>query len=73
MLCGAIDAVNTLVAAQNLGRMMDELCKHVRPTLPVLDELSYLPIDKPSADLLFQTISRPYERGATVITSNCVI
>ena len=38
----------------------------------ILDELGYLPIDKAGADLLFQIISRRYERGAIVITSNRV-
>ena len=40
------------------------------PSLLILDELGYLPIDKHGADLLFQIISQRYERGATIITSN---
>ena len=36
----------------------------------LLDELGYLPIDKPGADLLFQVISLRYEQGAILITSN---
>ena len=35
-----------------------------------MDELGYLPIDKRGADLLFQIISRRYERGAIVLTTN---
>jgi len=38
----------------------------------ILDELGYLPIDKVGADLLFQIISRRYERGSILITSNRV-
>ena len=43
---------------------------YLKPSLLVLDELGYLPIDKHGADLLFQVISCRYEKGAIVITSN---
>ena len=35
-----------------------------------MDELGYLPIDPHGADLLFQVISRRYERGSIVLTTN---
>jgi len=68
----AVDVINTLAAAQRTGRLKQELDRYLKPTLLVLDELGYLPIDKTGADLLFQIISHRYERGATVITSNRV-
>jgi len=66
----AIDVINTLTAAQNTGRLKQELKKYTRPALLVLDELGYLPIDKVGSDLLFQVISLRYEQGAMIITSN---
>lgn len=66
----AIDAINTLAAAQAASRLKVELKKYLAPSLLILDELGYLPIDKHGADLLFQVISQRYERGSTVITSN---
>lgn len=66
----AIDVINTLTAAQAAGRMKAELRKYTRPTVLILDELGFLPIDKTGADLLFQVISLRYEQGALVITSN---
>lgn len=66
----AIDAINTLAAAQASNRLKVELKKYLAPSLLILDELGYLPIDKHGADLLFQVISQRYEKGATVITSN---
>jgi DNA replication protein DnaC len=66
----AVDVINTLAAAQGSGRLKQELKKYTRPALLVLDELGFLPIDKPGADLLFQVISLRYEQGALVITSN---
>ncbi len=66
----AVDVINTLAAAQAAGRMKQELKKYTRPSLLILDELGFLPIDKAGADLLFQVISLRYEQGALVITSN---
>ena len=66
----AIDVINTLSAAQKAGRLKQELKKYLSPSMLILDELGYLPIDKAGADLLFQIISLRYEQGALVITSN---
>ena len=66
----AIDVINTLSAAQAAETMKQALKKYTRPSLLILDELGFLPIDKAGADLLFQVISRRYEQGALVITSN---
>jgi len=66
----AIEAINTLSAAQAQCRLKTELKKFLTPTLLILDELGYLPIDKTGADLLFQIISGRYEKGSTVITTN---
>jgi DNA replication protein DnaC len=68
----AIDIVNTLCAAHNAGRFVQELKKYTRPDLLVVDEVGYLPIDKRGADLLFQIISQRYERGAIVLSTNKV-
>ena len=68
----AIDIVNTLAAAHNAGRLVQELKKYTRPDLLVVDEVGYLPIDKHGADLLFQIISQRYECGAIVLSTNKV-
>ena len=66
----AIDIINTLTAAQNAGRLPIALKKYLAPTVLVMDELGYMPIDKHGADLLFQVISGRYERGAIILTTN---
>lgn len=66
----AIDVINHLSAAQQNGRLQQDLKKYLKPALLVLDELGYLPIDKRGADLLFQVISHRYERGAMIISTN---
>jgi DNA replication protein DnaC len=66
----AVDVINTLSAAQAAGQLKICLKKYLKPSLLVLDELGYLPIDKRGADLLFQVISKRYENGSILITSN---
>jgi len=66
----AVDIINTLTAAQTLGRLKNELKRYRKPTILVVDELGYLPIDKTGADLLFQVISQRYEQGSIVLTTN---
>ena len=66
----AVEAINSLSTAQAQYRLKAELKKFLAPTVLVLDELGYLPIDKAGADLLFQIISGRYEKGSTVITTN---
>ena len=70
LFCSAVDAINNLAAAQSAGRLKQELRKYHKPALVILDELGYLPIDKTGADLLFQIISRRYEQGSLIITTN---
>ena len=70
LFTSAIDAVNNLIAAQHAGQLKQELKKYLKPSLLIMDELGYLPIDKNGADLLFQIISERYERGSIIITTN---
>lgn len=72
LFTSAIDAVNNLIAAQHTGQLKQELKKYLKPSLLIMDELGYLPIDKNGADLLFQIISERYERGSIIITTNRV-
>lgn len=66
----AVDIINTLTAAQISHRLKTELKKLISPSVLVIDEVGYLPIDKTGADLLFQVISERYERGSIVLTTN---
>ena len=36
----------------------------------IMDELGYMPIDAQRADLFFQMISRRYEKGSVIVTTN---
>jgi DNA replication protein DnaC len=65
-----VDMINHLTAAQMNGSLGKTLRSYVRPSLLLLDELGYLPIDKRGADLLFQVVAARYEVGSIVITTN---
>jgi DNA replication protein DnaC len=41
-----------------------------QPELLICDEIGYLPIDRQGANLFFPLVSRRYERGSIIITSN---
>ena len=42
----------------------------MQPQLLIIDEIGYLPLDRLGANLFFQLVSRRYERGSILITSN---
>jgi DNA replication protein DnaC len=65
-----VDMLNGLTAAQINGTLAKALKVYTTPSLLLLDELGYLPIDKRGADLMFQVVAARYEFGSTVITTN---
>lgn len=50
-----------------LARRLTTLC---RPQLLILDEMGYFALDKRAAQFLFQLVSRRYQRGSIILTSN---
>ena len=65
-----VDMINHLTAAQINGLLGKALKTYLRPSLLLLDELGYLPIDKRGADLLFQVVAARYETGSIVLSTN---
>ena len=62
--------VAALAKAHGDGRPDDKLTFFAKPKLLIVDELGYLPFDPNAAHLFFQLVSRRYERGAMLVTSN---
>ena len=60
----------TLTKALSENRLEDKLKLYTVPRLLLIDEIGYLPIDRQGANLFFQLISRRYERGPVILTSN---
>ena len=52
---------------RNLQKLMTQVERH---HLLVLDELGYVPFTKAGAELLFEVISRTYERLSLIVTTN---
>jgi IstB-like ATP binding protein len=50
--------------------LIDQLRCLERYGLLVVDEVGYLPLERQAANLLFALVSRRYERGPIVVTSN---
>ena len=64
------DLVRKLRAAEATGRFNRQLGVYMRPAVLVVDEVGYLPLDRAEANMVFQLVSRRYERGSMIITSN---
>jgi len=62
--------VNQLLEARE-ARQIERLMKYLeRLHLLVLDELGYVPFSKAGAELLFDVVSRCYERVSLIVTTN---
>jgi DNA replication protein DnaC len=66
----AEELINELIAAKQSNTLPDYLDKASRIELLIIDEIGYLDIQKDSASLFFQLISKRYEKSSTIITSN---
>lgn len=66
----AANLIAALTKAHGEGKLDDKLKFYTTPRLLIIDEIGYLPIDGLGASLFFQLISRRYERGPMILTSN---
>ena len=62
--------VAALAKAHAEGRLEERLTHYAKPKLLIIDELGYLPFEPDAAHLFFQLVSRRYERGSMLVTSN---
>ena len=73
LFTSAVALVTTLVKGNSEGRLEQRLAQLSKPKLLIIDEFGYLPFEPAAAHLLFQLVSRRYERGSILITSNRVV
>src|SRR5712691_3328357 len=66
----ATGLIATLGKAFGENRLDERLKLLTQPQLLIIDEIGYIPIDRHGANLFFQLVSRRYERGAIILTSN---
>ncbi len=60
----------SLVKGQQQGTLEARLAQYSKPKLLIIDELGYLPLEPQAGHLFFQLISRRYEQGSVLISSN---
>jgi DNA replication protein DnaC len=70
LFTSATAMVAALARAHQEGRLEERLLHFAKPKLLIIDELGYLPFEANAAHLVFQLVSRRYERGSILITSN---
>jgi DNA replication protein DnaC len=59
------------LAAQESARALERRLRHYSgATLLCIDEIGYLSFDNRNADLLFEVVSRRYEKRSTLLTTN---
>jgi len=66
----AADLVTNLQSAHLEGTASYKMRTYTGPSVLVVDELGYLPLDQASANWIFQMVSRRYEKASIVLTSN---
>lgn len=66
----ATTLLTTLARGHAEGRLEERLAHFSKPKLLIVDELGYLPFEPNAAHLFFQLVSRRYERGSMLVTSN---
>ena len=66
----AVDIINYLTAAVATNSLDRAIKKYISCSILYIDELGYLPVDRQGANLLFQVISKRYETGSIILTSN---
>lgn len=64
------DMVNSLKAADAAGSLNRKLGTYLRPSVLVIDEVGYEILERGEANLVFQVISKRYEKGSVILTSN---
>jgi DNA replication protein DnaC len=64
------DMVRNLREAETSARFPKKLQTYLKPAVLVLDEVGYLPLSRAEGNMVFQLVSRRYERGSIILTSN---
>ena len=70
LFLSASELLNDLAAQDSASALTRRLRYYTLPQVLVIDELGYLATSAEHADLLFELITRRYQRKSTIITSN---
>lgn len=70
MFVTTVGLLADLLDAHRKGDLADRLVFYAKPKLLIVDELGYLPFERQAAHLFFQLVTRRYEKGSMLITTN---
>ncbi len=62
--------ISNLTKAVYENRLKERMKIYLNSKLLIIDEIGYLPLDKNSSNLFFELISKRYEKGSIILTSN---
>lgn len=64
------ELIDALARAERQGQFAEKIRFYARAALLIVDEIGYPPIGQGGANLFFQLVNAPYEKGAMILTSN---
>ena len=67
---GLPELITELAIARTTGTYSKVIEQYKKPSLPILDELSYISFNRHQSELLFQVISDRSEKKSTIVTTN---
>jgi DNA replication protein DnaC len=70
LFTSAVALITNLMKSQAEGKLEQRLAHYGKPKLLIVDEFGYLPLEPRAAHLFFALVSRRYERGSMLVTSN---
>jgi DNA replication protein DnaC len=73
LFTSATSLLAALSKAESEGNLAERLTHYGKPKLLIVDELGYLPFERRSAHLFFQLVSKRYERGSMLVTTNQIV
>lgn len=70
LFLSAVAMATQLLEAEEQGSLDQTLNGLAKPALLIIDEVGYIPFARAAANLFFQVVSRRYELGSIILTSN---
>jgi len=64
------DLLEQIARDAKADRLNQRLQLLARPKLLIIDEMGYFPLDRQAGQFLFQLVSRRYQKGSIILTSN---
>jgi DNA replication protein DnaC len=70
LFVGVADLLDQIARDAKADRLGQRLQLLGRPKLLIIDEMGYFPLDRRAGQFLFQVVSRRYQKGSIILTSN---